>query len=135
MEFFDSTTKRPAGFPTGRLKLSVVRPSGSQAIRQSVPAAGPGRNLAALRNRAEALVDELLQALAGVGFRRVEVALRVDGNAVHAEEHAGLTAAITKAIELGHRLAVVDANVLVRAVGHVEEALLGILREGDVPHR
>ena len=81
------------------------------------------------------LYDELLQALAGVGFGRVDVALRVDGDAVHAEEHAGLAAAVAEVVELFHRLAVEDADVLVDAVSHVEEALLRVLREGDVPHR
>src|SRR5690348_2199010 len=82
----------------------------------SVAAARPGRNLAALRNRAETLVDELLQALARVSFRRVEVALRVGGDAVHAKEHAGLAAAVAEVVQLGHRLAIEDANVLVGAV-------------------
>src|SRR4051812_8468169 len=124
---FDSTTKRPTqgsqvGRSANRYQLSAFSfQLAAVGYQLSVAAgAGPGRHLHGLRNRAEALVDELLQALAGVGFRRVEVALRVDGDAVHAEEHAGLTAAIPEAVELGHRLAVIDTNVFVRAVRHVK---------------
>jgi hypothetical protein len=40
----------------------------------------PGDADRAAGNRADALVDELLQAFAGVGLGRVDVAIAVDGN-------------------------------------------------------
>src|SRR2546427_8638064 len=97
--------------------------------------ARPGHALAAAADRADALVDELLQALALVGLGRVEVALRVGGDAVHAEELAGLAAAVAEAGQLLQRLAQDDAHLLVAAVGHEDVALLRIAREGDVPDR
>ena len=45
----------------------------------------------------EAAEHELLHALTFVGLGRVDVALRVDGDAVHAEELAGLAAAVAEA--------------------------------------
>src|SRR5256885_3958957 len=94
-----------------------------------------GHALAAAAHRANALVDELLQALALVGLGRVEVALRVGGDAVHAEELAGLAAAVAETGQLLQRLAQDDAHLLVAAVGHENVALLRIAREGDVPDR
>src|SRR5689334_6828063 len=52
------------------------------------------------RHRAHALVHELLHPLALVGLGRIQVALRVDGDAVHAVELPGLAAAVAEARHL-----------------------------------
>src|SRR5258708_32021149 len=98
-------------------------------------AARPDYALAALAHRTHALVDELLQALALVGLGRIDVALRVGGDAMHAEELAGLAAAVAKGGQLLDRLSHDDAHLLVAAVGHENVALLRVFREGDVPDR
>ena len=65
----------------------------------------PYRALIHLRHRREALVDELLQAASLVGLGRVDVALRIDRDAVHGEELPGLPAAVAEAGEDLHRVA------------------------------
>src|SRR5688572_19178833 len=47
---------------------------------------GPHRTLMQRAHRADALVDELLQALPFPGLGRIDIALRVRGDAVHAVE-------------------------------------------------
>ena len=54
---------------------------------------------------------------------------------MHAEELAGLAAAVAEVGQLLQRLAQDDAHLLVAAVGHEDVALLRIAREGDVPDR
>ena len=61
----------------------------------------PDGALIRLRHRRETLVDKLLQTLTAVGLGRVDVALRVGGDAVHRVELAGLAAAVAEAGELG----------------------------------
>src|SRR5262245_32938577 len=95
----------------------------------------PDRALVLRVHRGEALVDELLETLSFVGFRRVDVPLRVDGDAVYPEPLAGVAAAITKAREVLHRGTLDDVDPVVLAVGDIDKALLRVLREGDVPDR
>ena len=66
---------------------------------------GPGHTLLRLGDRAEALEDEALHARAGIGFRRVEVALRIGVQVVHAEELPRLPAAVTEGREHFERAA------------------------------
>src|SRR5205085_5843872 len=80
---------------------------------------------------AHSLVVEFLYPLSFKGFGRVDVALRVDRDAMHAIELAGLTTAATERRQFRHAVALDDAYALVLAVGDVHEALLGIFREGD----
>src|SRR5258706_22363 len=82
-----------------------------------------------------ALVDKSLHALALVGLGRIEFALGVCCDAVHAVELAGLAAAVAEIADLLERLAHDDPHLLVLAVGEKHEALLRIFREGDVPGR
>src|SRR5689334_5444565 len=95
---------------------------------------GPDHPLFLLRHRREALVDELLHALALVGLGCIDVALRVGRDAVDGVELAGLPAAVAERGEFGHRQSIEDMNLLVGAVGEVEVFLVAILREGNVPH-
>ena len=72
---------------------------------------GPGQTTPwfGLVTGAHALVDEPLQAFSFLGLGRVEVALRVDRDAVHAVELAGLPAAVAEGRQLLQRLAIDDA--------------------------
>ena len=75
-------------------------------------------------------------AHAVVHFADEEVPLRIDGEAVRVEELARVVAGVAAdVLDKLHRFAVVDANRLVRAVHHVEEALLLVRREDEVVHR
>src|SRR5262249_17466775 len=95
----------------------------------------PGHALIAARLRLDALVDELLHALTLVGLGRVEVALRIRRDAVHAVELPRLAAAVAERGELLQRLAQDHPDALVLAVGHEDEFLVRIARERDVPYR
>src|SRR6185312_17247511 len=95
----------------------------------------PYRSLLRLRHRREPFVDELLQAAPLVGLGRIDVALRVDGDAVDREPLARLPAAVAEAGEDLHAGAIEDVDLLVLAVGQEQVLLLRILRERDVPHR
>src|SRR5436853_4244151 len=98
------------------------------------PARRPDDALVVLRHRRHPLVDESLQAFPFVGLRRVEIALRVNRDAVHAVELARLPSAVAERRQLLQRLAIDDLHLLVHAVGHEDVFLLRVLREGDVPH-
>ena len=52
---------------------------------------------------------------------------------MHGIELPRLAAAAAEGIDFLHRLAVIDMNLLVGAVGDVHEFLLRIAREGDFP--
>src|SRR6266849_6492250 len=106
---------------------------GETTTRRSPP--WPEHALIAARHRADALIDELLQALTFVGFRRVEIALGIGRNAVHAVELARLASAVAERGYFLERFAHDDADALVLAVCQHHESLLGILGEGDVPYR
>src|ERR1700704_5934987 len=92
----------------------------------------PEHALIAARHRADALVDELLQALTLVGFGRVEVALGIGCDAVHAIELARLAAAVAERGEFFQRFAVDDTHAFVLTVRQHHESLSGILGEHDV---
>jgi len=91
--------------------------------------------LAPTWNRSYSFVDEFLDALAFVSLGRVEVALRIGRDAVHAVELAGLAPAVAEVGELFQRLAQHDADLCIAAVGEKDIGLLRVLRERDVPHR
>src|SRR6267378_5949804 len=99
------------------------------------PGARPQHALAPARNRTDALVDEFLHALAFVRFRRIEVALGIGGDAVHAVELARLATAVSEVGDFLERVAQDNAHLLVLAVGEEHEPLLGILRERYIPGR
>src|SRR5262245_48539077 len=95
----------------------------------------PGHALVAARLRLDTLIDELLDALTLVGLGRVEVALRVGRDRVHAVELAGLASAVAERGDLLERVAQDHAHALVLPVGQEHELLVGVARERDVPHR
>src|SRR6266705_5651222 len=74
----------------------------------------------ALRDAVHALVQEPLQAPPVVGLGRVEVALRVGGDAVHGVELPGLLAAVAEARQDFERLPIENPDALVFAVGEVD---------------
>src|SRR5438876_1131400 len=75
---------------------------------------------------ADPLVDEFLQAFAFPGFGRVDVALGIGRDAVHAVELAGLTTAVPERGHLLERLAHNDANPVVLAIRQEDEPLLRV---------
>src|SRR5438067_12700823 len=72
---------------------------------------------------ADALVDEFLQAFALPGFGRVDIALGIVRDAMHAVELAGLTTLIAECAHLRERLAHDDATTIVLAVRQEHEQL------------
>ena len=82
---------------------------------------------------ADALVYELLHALAAIGLGRVDVAFRIGGDAVDAVEFARLPATFAERRQHFERVAIEDVHAVVFAVGKVDVFLLRILRERDVP--
>src|SRR5882762_6037949 len=118
----DKSNARPVNAPpTGCIRMS--------------PRTRPEDALASGPHRTYAFVYELLHALAFVSFRRVEVALGVGRDAVHAVELPGLAPAVAEVRNLLQRLTQYDAHLLVLAIGEEHEALPGILRERDIPGR
>src|SRR5882672_10094397 len=65
-----------------------------KAVRRSPP--GPEHALVAARHGCDAAIDELLHALTLVGLGRVEIALGIGGDAVHAVELPGLASAVAE---------------------------------------
>src|SRR5262245_56715292 len=96
---------------------------------------GPGRALIFSRHRSHTFEHEPLDALSFVGFSRVDVASRIDGDAVRAEELTWLASAVAEARQQLQRLPFDDVDLFVLSVRDVDEPLLGISREGDVPDR
>src|SRR5882672_243350 len=118
-------------------KKSNARPANAcqaRRIRMSL-LMRPQHALLPLPNRAYALVDEFLHALAFVSLRGIEVALGVGGDAVHAVELARLAAAVSEVGDFLERVAQDNAHLLVLAVGEEHEPLLAVLRERDIPGR
>src|SRR5262245_54308444 len=126
-----ATTGPPRAFARKRRAATGKRAAASRRLSSL----RPERALGLAGNRREAAEHELLDALAFVSLRRVDVALRVDGDAVHAEELPGLPAAVAEARQDPHCLAIDDVDALVQAVGEVDVGLARIVRERDVPDR
>src|SRR6185295_3068261 len=78
---------------------------------------------------------EFLDALTGLDFRGIEVALAVDRDVVERGELARLAAGPAEAAEHLLRRPVDDAHLAVHAVDHVDESLLSVRREHQVVDR
>src|SRR5207302_10792489 len=78
---------------------------------------------------------EALQAAAVVGFGRVDVALRVGGDAMDRVELSRHLAAVAEAREDFERLPIEDPDLLVVAVDEVDVLLRRVVAERDVPRR
>src|SRR5262245_14167628 len=76
----------------------------------------PEHALVAARHRADALIDEFLYPLTLVSFSRVEIALGIGRNAVHAVELTGLAPAVAKRGYFPERFAHNDTDALVLTV-------------------
>src|SRR5581483_9156520 len=111
-------------------------PSSELAVLSLVRATRPHRALIlSLGHRLHPLVEEALQATPVVGLGGVDVPLRVGRDAVDRVELARHLAALAEAREDFERLAIEDPHLLVVAVREVDELLLRIVGEGDVPRR
>src|SRR5437660_11745787 len=95
----------------------------------------PQYTLVFLGDRTESFVDELLDALAAIGFPCVDISFRIGGDAMHAVEFAGLAPTFTECSQDLKGLAIENMHAIILAVGEVEVLLLRISREGDVPSR
>ena len=56
----------------------------------------PQNALVFLGDRTESFVDELLDALAAIGFPCVDISFRIGGDAMHAVEFSGLASAFSE---------------------------------------
>src|ERR1044071_1797645 len=86
-------------------------------------------------SQAPSPVEELLRALAGVDFGRVDVALRVDGEVVDPVELAGAPAVAAEAAQDAPGVAEQVPHDVVLAVRGVEKGLRGVRRKVGAPHR
>src|SRR5258706_1164080 len=98
--------------PMGPAQARAPAPQRTLALRRR-----PDYALILLRHRRHAFVDELLDALALEGLGRVDVALGIDGDAVHAEEFARDAPAVAEGRQNFHGRAVHDVHFLVLAIG------------------
>src|SRR5687768_8587043 len=115
-------------------KRSVTAPPALPAL-PALLRSRPEHALRGRRHGAETSVTELLYPRAGVRLGRVQVALRVGIKVVDAAELPRLPSAIAEARHHFKRAAQDDVDLLVHAIGHVDERLLRIARAGHVPDR
>src|SRR5215468_10276797 len=99
----------PRRIPPGLIRVGFDR--GSDV------ALGPNHTLVAGPHLSDALEVELLHAFALVGLRRIDVALGIDRDAVHAEELTRLAPAAAERGQFGHGVAPDNAYALVLPVG------------------
>jgi len=81
------------------------------------------------------LVNEALNPFPFVGFRCVDVALRIGGDTMHTEELTGLASTVTEAGEYLKRVALDDMNLFVNTVGNIDVGLVRILLKSNIPDR
>src|SRR5581483_3607449 len=90
------------------LRTAPARRRRARRRRRALRFSRPYDPLICARDRREPFVDEFLDALTAIGFRRVDVALRVGGDAVHAVEFARLPSALAERRQHLERLAIED---------------------------
>ena len=78
---------------------------------------------------------KLLDALAGIDFARIEVAVGIGGHLVHPVELAGVAAVVSGLAEDAAIAAQQRPNDVVLAVGDQQELLIAVAREGQLPDR
>src|SRR5258708_16590400 len=93
----------------------------------------PHHTLVLLGNCRQALVEELLDALAAVCLGGENVAFGIGGDAMDGIKLARLPSAIAEAGQDLHGFASDDIHLLVGAVGKVDVLLLRILGERNLP--
>src|SRR5947209_7700824 len=107
----------------------------SMSIASVLRSLRPHHTLVLLSNCRQALVEELLNALAAICLGSENVALGIGGDAVHGVELARLPAPIAEAGQDLHGFASDDIHLLVGAIGKVDVLLLRVLGECDIPYR
>src|SRR5260221_13970772 len=110
----------------GKDKSEVSYDSPPPIVKKAQSPLWPEHALIGSHPVAVSLVDEFLQAFALPVFGRVDVALGICCDAVHAIELAGLTTAVAERGHLLERLAHNDANPIVLAVRHEDETPLRV---------
>ena len=81
------------------------------------------------------LEHEFLGAIGRIGFRGVQVALRIDGEIVDALKISRLGTPGAKRADDFQGLALDDHDVLIAVVRHVDELLVLVGGQGDARHR
>src|SRR5947207_6947845 len=119
----------------GKDKSEVSYDSPPPIVKKAQSPLWPEHALIGSHHVADSLVDEFLQAFALPGFGRVDVALGICCDAVHAIELAGLTTAVAERGHLLERLAHTDANPIVLAVRNEDETVLRVSCGSDVQGR
>src|SRR5262245_42190390 len=107
MSWADTRATPASTITTARAALDAARETGMGYYRvpgQSTPWCGFVTGASPL--------DELLQPLSFPGFRGVQVALRIDGDAVHAVELARLPPPVTERRQLLERLPIDDPDAI-----------------------
>ena len=94
----------------------------------------PENSLVRLRHLRDPFIKEALHALPPIGFRRVDVAFGIRGDAVNAIEFAGLTTAFTECRQNLQRLPIDDVHAIILPIGKIDVLLLRILGESDIPN-
>src|SRR5882672_7816667 len=118
--------------PKGRRYKSVTKPSSHTDFY--VLLFRPQHALVFFCDRSQAFVHEFLQALSTIGFGRVDVALRIRGDAVHGVELSGLSSAVAETRQDLESVAQKDVNFLVSTIRQIDIFLPWVLREGNVPN-
>src|SRR5882757_194875 len=85
-------------------------------------------------NWSQAFIHEFLQALSTVGFSRVDVALRIRGDAVYGVELTGLPSAVAETRQDLESVAQQDVHLLVSPIGEIDVLLPWVLRKGNIPN-
>src|SRR5205823_14398231 len=81
----------------------------------------------------QAAIDEFLHPLAAIRFRRIDISLRIGGDAVYAVKFSGLAATFSEAGQDLQRLAIEYVHSIILSVGQIKVLLLRVLRKCDIP--
>src|SRR5215472_2755024 len=84
----------------------------------------PDHTLVLLCYRSQSAIDEFLNPLATIGFRCVDIAFRIRGDAVHAVKFAGLPSALAESRQHFQRLSIQNVDAIIFSVGRIKKFLL-----------
>src|SRR5690606_6372237 len=122
-----------SGGQLGKTEAARSRSLRAAPIGMQLLHRGPGRPLPCRIGGTDTAEVELLDPLAVVGLAGEHVPLGIRRDTADAEEVTGVAPAAAEAGDFLERCTIQNAHLVATAVGDVEEALLRIGREGDVP--
>src|SRR5882762_4879416 len=117
-----------------RLRQFHKRPLKTQLTQRARLLFRPQNALFFFRNWSQALVNKFLQALPAISFGRVDVALRIRGDAMHGVELPRLPSAVAETRQDLESVAQQDVHLLVRPIGEIDVLLRRVLRKSDIPN-